>query len=273
MIAQRTEVRRRLRSASGGLLALVLGALAGCAPCASIDDFHIKKLNFDVFREPDNPVQVVQTSKDGNERARALLCLREPLARGGTQQEQDVVVGLLVHSAANETQPWCRSCAISSLRHFKDPRAAEGLKDAYYRANTFAPQTAAALRSQALAALGETANPVALDLILRVLKEPPVEGPDQDRQQKREERIVAMRALAHFKHYQATTALVDVLRTEKDPEMRTPAHEALMAATGKNLPPDAQAWADLLQNPNSPAARAAEPGPIDKVMRLVGAGS
>ena len=266
------EDRGRQRAGYGTRLVLGIAAftLASLSGCANFDDFNFKKMNFEVFRDPENPLEVVRNSKDGNQRARALACLREPMAHGGSQQDQDVVVNLLVYSAANEAQPWCRVAAISSLRQFKDPRAVEGLKDAYYRANTFVPQTAAMIRGQALSGLGDTGNPAAIDVLVRVLKEPPVEGPDEDRQTKLNERIVAARALGHFKHYQATAALVEILRTEKDPELRTPAHESLVEATGKKIPPDAQAWAEFLQSPNSATAVAPNVTPIDKMMKLVG---
>ena len=254
-------------------LRLAACVVAGMGGCANFEEFNIKKMNFEVFRDPENPVEVIRNSKDGNERARALACLTEPKARNGTQQEQDVVVSLLVYSAANESQPWCRVAAISALRKFKDPRAVEGLKDAYYRAGTFVPQTAALIRGQALSGLGDTGNPAAIKLLLTVLKEPPVDGPDEDRQTKLNERIVAARALGHFKNYEAMSALVDILRTEKDPELLTPAHESLVEATGKNIPPDAQAWAEFLQNPNSPKNVAPDVGPLDKAMKLIGGGS
>ena len=272
MTRQDDRGRRRAGYGTRMMLGLAAGVLSGLAGCASFDDFNFKKMNFEVFRDPDNPVEVIRNSKDGNLRARALACLREPQANGGSQQEQDVVVGLLVYSAANESQPWCRVAAISSLRKFKDPRAVEGLKDAYYKAGTFAPQTAAVIRGQALSGLGDTGSAAAIEVLVRVLKEPPVEGPDEDRQQKLNERIVAARALGHFKHYEATKALVEILRTEKDPELVTPAHESLIEATGKTLPPDAQVWAEFLQNPNSAKGVAPDVGPLDKVLKLVGNG-
>ena len=261
--------RGRAGHGSNRMLGLLACALAGLSGCASFDDFNFKKMNFEVFRDPENPIEVIRNSKDGNQRARALACLQEPKTHGGSQQEQDVVVGLLVYSAANESQPWCRVAAIGSLRTFKDPRAVDGLKDAYYRANTFTPQTAAVIRSQALSALGDTGSPAALDVLVRVLREPPVDGPDDDRQQKINERIIAARALSHFKQPQATAALVEILRIEQAPELRTPAHESLVEATGKKLPPDAQAWADFLQNPKSLAP---DVTPLDKMLKLVGGG-
>jgi HEAT repeat protein len=268
-----TQDDRGRRQAGHGTrlgLGVAACALSGLIGCAGFDDFNIKKMNFEVFRDPENPIEIIRNSKDGNLRARALACLTEPKARNGSQQEQDVVVSLLVYSAANESQPYCRVEAISSLRKFKDPRAVEGLKDAYYKAGSFVPQTAAIIRGHALSALGDTGRPEAIDILVRVLKEPPVDGPNEDRQQKLNERIIAARALGHFKHYQATAALVEILRTEKDPELVTPAYESLVEATGKKIPPDAQAWAEFLQNPNSPKNVAPDVGPLDRMMKLVG---
>ena len=49
--------------------------------------------------------------------------LREPLQNGGAQKDQDVVVNVLTTAAESDRQVVCRMAAISSLRHFKDPRA------------------------------------------------------------------------------------------------------------------------------------------------------
>jgi len=209
-------------------------------------------MNFEVFRDPPQPLEVIRDpSKSGSERARALSCLREPLASGGSQKEQDVVIAVLNHSAAHESQAWCRVAAISSLRKFKDPRAYEGLKEAYYRAGSFSPQTASMIRCQVLTAMGEMGNAAAVELLVRVLREPPVEGPDADQEFKLNERCAATRALGNFKQYQATAALVEALRTEQEVQMRNRVHEALVAATGKDVGLDAQSWADFLNNPQS----------------------
>src|SRR5262249_31545697 len=152
---------------------------------------------------------------------RALRCLKEPLANGGTQKDQDVYVSVLNYTAANDSQVPCRMAAISVLRTYQDPRAVDGLKDAYYRAGNFDSYVATVLRCQALGALGETKQPAAVETLVRVLREPPAEGPDQDRQQKLDERIAAARALGGFKQYQATAALVEVLRKDQDVALRT----------------------------------------------------
>lgn len=259
------------------LAGLWAAALTGLVGCSGFDEFSWRKMNFEVFRDPPEPLAVIRSSKDGNERARALRCLKEPSANGGSQEDQDAVVAVLNYSAAHETQPWCRLAAISTLGRFRDPRAAEGLKEAYYRAGSFPPATATIIRRQAITALGETKNPAAVDLLVRVLREPPVEGPDQDRQHKLDERIAAARALGNFQQYQGTAALVEALRsaeklkTEDDVPLRNAAHESLVNATGRNLPPESQAWAELLHNPDSASRTAtAQNGFGDRFLQLTG---
>jgi hypothetical protein len=60
-------------------------------------------------------------------------------------------------------------------------------------------------------------------------------------------RIAAARALSNFKDPQVTESLVSVMRTEQDIALRDRAHEALVAATGKDLPPTAKAWDEYIQ--------------------------
>ena len=238
--------------------------------CAAWDDVSIKNFSWEQFRDPTNPLEVVRNSKDGNLRARALRCLKEPLANGGTKEDQDVIVAVLNYSAANDSQPLCRMAAIDTLRKFRDTRVVDGLKDAYYRAGSFNAEVATVLRCQALQALGETGQPVVVDTLVRVLCEPPVEGPDQDRQLKLDERIAAARALGNFKQYQATAALVDVLRKEQDIALRARAHESLVSVTGRELPPDATVWAEFLNNPSSKEALAQERPWTDRLLQLTG---
>ncbi len=250
------------------LLALACLAHAGCANFwdeVTSRDFHFKE----AFAPKPDPLWVVRNSPDGDKRAKALRALQEPLAHGGTAEEQEVVVPVLLYAAGRDTQPLCRLAAIQSLRKFKDPRAADGLKDAYYRAGSFNPEIANVIRCQALEALGDTGNPAAVEVLVQVLREPPVEGPDPDRPQKLDERIAAAHALGHFKSYQATEALVGVLRTDQDVALRQRATESLQAATGKDFPPDARLWADFLHQPGGQDALAAQPGLAQKAIQLI----
>jgi HEAT repeat protein len=251
------------------LLALTLLAPAGCA---AYDDFSWKQMNFEVFRDPKDPLAVIRDDKaELWARRRALECLKEPLANGGNQQDQDVVVAVLCYTAAHDPHAPCRMAAIESMRKFRDPRIVEGLKEAYYRAGSVqAPEAQTVIRMLALGALGDTGNPAAVELLVRVVREPPTEGPDADRQQKINERTAAARALGKFKQYQAAAALVEVLRTEDDVALRTRAHASLVSATGKDLPPDAKSWSEFLNSPSAKDEIAREPSLGERVLRLTG---
>jgi HEAT repeat protein len=234
-------------------------------------DFKFSSL----YTSPPDPLTVLRESNDGNERARALRALREPKAHGGGDQEQDFVLDILTTAAVNEHQPWVRLAAIQSLGRFKDPRAVTALEKAYDLAGNvlppssglqqaafhppagYQPETVAALRCQAITALGETHNPASVGLLVRVLQQPPVEGSEAERLQALDERVAAARALGNFKEYQATEALLRVLQTEKDVALRDRAHESLQSATGKKLPPDAKAWDEFLHASNQPTSTGA----------------
>jgi hypothetical protein len=254
---------------------LTAAALAGTGLCGCANfwdevtsrDFKVKSL----WTARPDPMVVLRDSTDGDERARALRALQEPKQHGGGDDQQEVVLRILATAAVNEPQPWCRLAAIQSLGRFKDPRAVTAIKAAYDQANNtapseiqqagyqpghgVAPETAAALRCHALAALGQTQNPAAVDLLIRVVRQPPVEGTEQDRQEAMDERITAARALARFNAPEATEALLKVLQTEKDVALRDRAADALQQITGKKIPADAKAWEEALHpaaSPNGP---------------------
>jgi HEAT repeat protein len=249
-----TAGRSNPRARSKAPTALFLASFAlGLGPCGCASfwddvtsrDFHFKAL----FAAKPDPFVVLKESNDGDERAKALRALREPKQFGGTDPEQEMVVKLLNTAAANEKQPLCRLAAIKSLGGFKDPRAADGLRDAFYAADQFVPETATVIRCQALTAVGQIGNPAGVELLARVLREPPREGTEAERQQALDVRLAAARALGHFHHYQATEALYTVLRGEKeDVTLRDCAHESLQACTGQNLPADPKAWDEFLHH-------------------------
>jgi hypothetical protein len=253
------------------MLALLLLGPAGCGfRDFRMEDFSFRQMNFEDFRDPENPLEVVRHSKDGALRARALRCLTEPLANGGSQKDQDVIVAVLNFTAANDSQPLCRMAAIDVMRKFRDERVVDGLKEAYYHAGSFNADVATVLRCQTLQALGETGHKEAVRLLVTVLKEPPAEGPDQDRQLKLDERIAAARALGNFKQSEAAWGLVAVLRKDEDVALRARAHESLVAITGKDLPADADAWTTFLNDPGNKEAQGREPSWTDRLFQLTG---
>src|SRR5262249_6653940 len=157
----------RLAALCPGLLACL--SMAGCANFwddVTARDFNIKTY----WSKPPDPLIVLRDSNDGNQRAKALAALHEPQQTGGSVEGQDAVVKMLVRAATQDRQPWCRRAAIASLGHFKDPRVVDGLRDAYYAAGSFSPDIATVLRVQTLDALGNVANPTAVDFLVKVLR-------------------------------------------------------------------------------------------------------
>lgn len=263
---------RRLRFR---LVCMVHSALAACALCGCAgfwDDITSREFKFkDIFRPAPDPLWVIRNSSDGDKKSKALLSLKEPLQHGGSPQEQDVVVKLLVQAATNDSQPLCRLAAISSLQHFKDARAAQALIDAYERAAYFQrdrPEAMETIQEQALQALGVNGNPLAVDLLVRIVKAPPGTGPSGEKQNDLNQRIYATRALAHFPQYQAAEALVSVLHNEKDVALRNRATESLCEITGQDLPANAEAWTDFLHKSGKDAL-AKKPSLGDKLLKLV----
>ena len=247
------------------LLCGVLTSLAICG-CGGFWD-EVRSNNFEIshlFIKP-NPLLVLKESTDGDERARALATLHEPKQVGGTDQEQDFVVQVLVTAASSERQPWCRLKAIGSLGRFQDPRAVKGLEDAYYKASTFPAETAHAIRVQAITALGNTKNPDALPILIRFVRQKPVEGSEQEKRENLDERIAAAHALGNFNQYQATEALTVVLQDTKDVALRDSAHASLKTITGKDFPPDHAAWEEFLHQNAGKDTIEREQGPLEKV--------
>jgi HEAT repeats/PBS lyase HEAT-like repeat len=250
-------------------------ALTGCA--GFWDDVTSRDFRPKEWFVTPNPLVVLRDSDDGDRRAKAFRTLQEPKQHGGTDQDQEFVVKILTQAAVTERQPLCRLAAIEALGHFQDPRAVSALKDAYFNANNFPKSSSAGtgpadsffnsaavsselvsrIRCQALASLGQTGNPAAVEFLVRVLNEPPSskETAEGEKQQVMDRRIAAARALGNFKDYQTIEALVRVVQTEKDVALLDRAHESLEASIGRKLPADPKDWDSLIHpegNPNAP---------------------
>ncbi len=246
-------------------------ASLGLCGCANFwDNVTSRDFKFeDLFKPNQTPRVVIAKSNDGDKRAAAYAALREPKQYGGSDAEQDAVVLVLVAAARGDSQPLCRLNAIHSLGSFKDPRAIQGLIDAYFAVND-APRpkgggrvdtlanagnaipldTANIIQVEALTALGRTKSPAALDLLTRVVQQPSsaVEVSEQEKRLVLDLRIAAVRSLGNFPQYQSTEALLLVLQKEKDSAMRDRAVEALQLATGKKFGDDTKAWEEALHN-------------------------
>jgi hypothetical protein len=245
------------------LLACFLAPWAmAAAGCGIWDEFRANDYSFKATFSPGDPLaELANPPRDGGKRARAYGRIKEPSQNKGSERDQEFAILVLTKAAKEDQQAICRLEAIKTLSTFKDPRAVQPLVDAYYAAGGFAAETRSVIRMQAMTALGKAGkdNAEAANLLVRVVQAPPVESgksSEDEKQQYLDERLTAARALAGFKNYQATEALVSVLRTDRDVALRAAAHESLVAITGNKLPAEAQAWDDLLNSPAESRGRA-----------------
>ena len=207
-------------------------------------EFRVKNL----FKKADPPMVVLENSTDGDKRAKALAALKEPFANGGTPDEQNKVLEVLGNAAMTDQKALARLRAIETLGNFKDERAVEALKEAYYRAGTFSPEIATNIKCQSMTALAKHGDVRGLDLIVKVLREPATVGSELEKQNKMDEKIVAARALGSFSQSQSTETLLNVLKVETDVALRNASRESLEKITGKELPTDYAAWEEVLHD-------------------------
>jgi hypothetical protein len=203
-----------------------------------------------------HPIDVIRKNPDGgvnadhHRRAQAFSELREPLHHGGNVQDQEAYLNILSAAARTDSNPQCRLTAIRALGRFKDPRAARILEEVYQQPKMpFTIENNALIRKEALAGLEQSHNDEARHLLIRVARGPgPATTADLiDRQQTQDEKIVAIRALRHYKnHPECVETLRHVLKTEKDVALRSRAVESLEQSTGQRWPIEYAAW----QRPN-----------------------
>ena len=231
---------------------------------------------------PEDPMVVLRNPhRDGDERAKAMQRLKEPLKANGSQKDQDEVIDMLGRAATADASPVLRLAAIETLGRFDDPRAAVALMHAYQNAhgradNTpapatsdiqqvgaggrrvpaerfpltgptgFPPDTVAVIRCRSLESLGKTNKPEAAKFLATVVTEPPSaqENPDE-----REVRLAAVRGLSRCRQPESVVALAHVLNKEngKDAAVVGRAHDGLVSLTGKKLPPDPEQWGKVVQ--------------------------
>jgi hypothetical protein len=224
---------------------LLPAALA--AGCNTLwDDVTARGFNVQTYLFPPPPMEILEKSDDGTARAHALASLHEPLQSGGTQKDQDLYLEILTKSAMGDRDPLSRIAAIKALGRFKDPRAADVLRSVTEQNLTFTAFESNLIRQEALKSLAETGQPVAVRRLIEVAKEPPAEGSAQDKQEVLDRRLTAIRGLGKYNYPEATDTLVMILQTDKDVAVRKRAHDSLQSATGKDLPPSPQAWAEYL---------------------------
>src|SRR5437588_747524 len=194
------ELHERLFRRAVHVVPAVLAVhLVGCA--SFWDDVTARDFKFKDLYTRKDPVSVLNTNDDGDQRAKALRSLTEPRIRGGTEVEQQRTIEVLSRAAISEPQPCVRIAAIETLGKFQDPRAVTALTGAYESAGQLSGDAAANVRCLALTSLGQTKRPEAVAHLVRVAQTPtPTDLSDRERQQARDCRLAAVRALGHFEH-------------------------------------------------------------------------
>jgi HEAT repeat protein len=233
----------RQRLARPALAGALLGLLtAGC-------DATLNPLR---WGRKEDPLTVLASDKaPGDKKARALSQLVEPDVKLAPDRHK-LYLEVLSRAATSDPQAYCRMMAIMTLGSWKDPQVVNVLEEAYYKSNAFAPEIATTLRCQTLQALGQTGQPAAVQVLVRVLREPPLDptkAAEEDKQLSLDVKLAAARALGNFNVRTGTEALIEVLRNEKDDGLRNAAHDSLQASTGKRLPAEVAAWEQWLSDP------------------------
>lgn len=208
-----------------------------------------------------HPLEVIRDNADGapnadgGRRAQAFSELREPLQHGGNAQDQRAYLDILAAAAKTDREPACRLCAIRMLGKYKDPRAARILEEVYQMPTKprskddrnfipFMNEVTSLIRQEALVGLEQSHDEESRRLLIQVARQPgPTVTADlTDRQQTQDEKIVAIRALRHYKQPECVETLKYVLRTEKDIALRDRAVQSLLETTGQRWPVEYSAW-------------------------------
>jgi hypothetical protein len=182
----------------------------------------------------EEPLVTLRDNRDGDMRARAYRQLEEPKLHGGSDEDQKVILKIL-EKAATTGSPVCRVAAIETLGRFKDPAAVDILKDAFLAPINFGDKNPV-VRMAALRSLGSTGDPKASQVLVQAMLYDPT----------LDVRVAAAEGLGDFQSAEVTTALLKVLRDQKDQKelaLRNQASQSLAKITGKkDMPADAEKW-------------------------------
>lgn len=256
---------------------LAISATCGCA--ATWDKVSSQKFRDNPFKSTfypaEDPMTVLRTKVDGNERADAMRRLTEPAADGKSAQEQDEALQMLATAATSDPSPIVRCAAIDALGRFADPRAVKILIAAYHQADGapsepakggviqtggkfdplagmgpvgFEPVFTTTLRSRAATALANTRQPEAVTFLASVAAGSGVDENGQPTTD-RDVRSAAVRGLGRVRSKESVAALSRILKDEsgRDVVLAHNAHAGLKDLTGKDIPADPAQWEKVVQ--------------------------
>lgn len=225
--------------------------------------------------ETDDPMMVLRTSPEGDERARAMRRLKEPVV-AGRPDEQDEALQYLSTAATSDPSPVVRVAAIDALSRFQDQRATQVLIAAFHQAGGdsgkppvptaeseltkvsarqmdrinltgptgFAPEVAMVVRSRAVQAMASTGRAEVVPLL--------TQAATGDGNVDRDTRLAAVRALSQYRNRESVVALAKVLKQEKgkDPALANRAHAGLRNLTGQSHAADPETWEAVVRGNN-----------------------
>jgi HEAT repeat protein len=256
--------------------------LAGCAGTwDTVSSQKFRDSPFKTLFTSEDPMTVLRTKVEGNERADAMRRLKEPKLNGQSDQVQDEALQMLATAATSDPSPIVRTAAIDALGQFRDPRAVNILIAAYHKADGlsadratpgdlvkqvggkrsdptdpltalgpagFEPIFVTTIRSRTATALSQTNSPEAVAFLAGVAaggqKSDAGSEPDD-----RDVRSAAVRGLGQMRSKEAVVALARVLKDEtgRDVVLAQNAHVGLKELTGKQLPADPEQWNQVVQ--------------------------
>lgn len=259
-------------------IAAIFAASAACGCAGTWDKVSSQKFRDAPFKSTfypaEDPMTVLRTKVDGNERADAMRRLTEPAADGKSAQEQDEALQMLATAATSDPSPIVRCAAIDALGRFADPRAVKILIAAYHQADGvpsdpgkggvvqagkfdplagmgpvgFEPVFTTTLRSRAATALANTRQPEAVTFLASVAAGSGVDENGQPTTD-RDVRSAAVRGLGRVRTKESVAALSRILKDEagRDVVLAHNAHAGLKDLTGQNLPADPAEWEKVVQ--------------------------
>jgi hypothetical protein len=132
----------------------------GCAPMwDAVTSRRFRDAPYKTVKEvivPEDPMVVLRADppRTGDERAKALHRLQEPIKNGGTPQDQDQIIEMLDKTATSDPSPVLRYAAISALSRFEDERAVRILMIAYQKADGLTEQQLQRPKAPTVVAIG-----------------------------------------------------------------------------------------------------------------------
>ncbi len=257
------------------MVLVIIGISLADLGCSMNDDvMRWENLNPKNWAQRSDPMTVLRTSTDGDERAKAMYALKEPKKNGDSDAIQEEAIQILTDAAVNDPRALCRMAGLSALGRFEDPRAVKAILAGYYGSSAFPTDQANSIRVAAMTALGHKRSSESLALLARAAAAPTAasakpdvqlasqkeEDPidkilaqtDPDVQATRDARLAAVRAMGMSKDPNAVPVLIPLL-AESDVALRDRAHEALQNITGhKDVAPTAEAWSQRLNMQAAP---------------------